>query len=363
MASDYLAEARQNRALLTRIAQALQRLAPDQPPLTERVTEVQETVHGKLTALRTALTALDALKSRDRTGANPTLADQYNVHYETIEAVATYCAVELTPALERLRRDFDGRPEAEALDRILQDVQAARAADVHSESRREERDAPDAAWAPRAQTGREAVEAELEEPAVVAVSPLLLGQLQAHQERLGDYIQGYISCQALSARCDEARTAFEEARARGLRPTDWERVRRFVNEMRGMVTGLGPAFKGDEDDFREPVGSLDSAVRDARSVVRAAMSGPPKGAPDEMAEALARHLADIRNALDEIGTLCPPKADKTLGELRDVINQIFGQIEKARHARQRFTERAGDVPAKIWPQVSARTERTAGKGA
>lgn len=246
---------------------------------------------------------------------------------------------------------------------MLQDVQAARAADVQTESRREERGSPDAARSPTAQTGREAPEAELDEPAVVAVSPMLLGQLQAHQERLGDYIQGYIGCQALSARCDEARTAFEEARARGLRPTDWERVRKFLNEMLGMVTGLGPAFKGDEDDFREPVRSLDSAVRDARNVVRAAMSGPPKGAPDEIVEALARHLADIRNALDEIATLCPPKADKTLGELRDVINQIFGQIEKQRHARQRFTERAGDVPAKIWRQVSARTDRTAGKGA
>lgn len=99
MASDYLEEARQNRALLTRLAQALQRLTPDQPPI-EKVTEVQETVNGKLTALRAALTALDGLKSRDRTGANPALADQYNVHYDTIAAVNNYCDVELTLALE-----------------------------------------------------------------------------------------------------------------------------------------------------------------------------------------------------------------------------------------------------------------------
>ena len=349
--------------MLTRLGQVLHSLEPDESVLNEKVVELQKAIDEKLTALRTALTALDELKTRDRTGRSPYLQDEYTVHIETIETVGTYCAVELMPALERLRRVFNGRPEAEKLDKMLQEVLEARdPADLRAESRREERGPTGTSSAQISRTKREVTDAEPEEPVAVAVSPILLDHLQAHQERLGDYIQGYIRCQALSARCDEARSIFEEARAKGLKTTDWERVRKFLNDMLGMVTGLGPAFRGDVPDFKEPVTSMDNAVRDARGVVRTATGVPAQGDPDEMAGALTRHLIDMRNALDDIATVCPPKADKTLGELRDVINQIFGQIERQREARQRSTERTGDSASKFRQQVLAKTDSIVGKG-
>jgi hypothetical protein len=315
----------------------------------ESVTQLLVTVENQLAKLRIALTAFAELRVRDKTGSDPNLQSQYRAHIKDIEEVGIYCALELTGALDQLRKRLDGTTTADTVDQMMERMAEAPSAFNVRESLREERSAKDVSEA-QFSNKRETMETR-QDAAVVAVTPALLERLQANQERLGEYIQGYFSCQELNARCQRAQSDLYDAQNRGLKISDVDSVRRFLNDMFGMVTGLGPSFTEDSE-FADSLKTLDRAVRDARGAVRAV-------AQENLSEGvrlLIQYLNEMRDALDDIATLCPRKANTNLGYLRDGINQILGQIERQREARQSASDLA--AATKTGRQPFSTTEST-----
>jgi hypothetical protein len=358
---EHLRQADRNIELLTEFAIMLRKFPGEQETWRESQADLLEAISSNLAELRTARAGYEALRSRD-TYNNPLNQGVYSTYIQITEQVGTFCTVELVSDVERLRGACGVHPLAAELERLLQRARMPEPLDWRlGENRIGERDAGTSGTTD-SQTERKATDEQPGSGAGVKVSEALLENLRIHQVRLADHIQGYIRCQEMDPRLQEAASNFDEARERGLRPKDWESARRFVNDVLAMVKGLGPAFKDEADgELTESFSGLGIAVTTAMSAVRgiAGQAGTP-----EKAGELAGYLADMRNALESLTNLCLAKANGTLGELRDVINQIVGQMEMQRSARQRLSEPTDKQVTKTWRQTTtAMSDSTVRKGA
>jgi hypothetical protein len=341
MALDILGDAGRDKSLLKRLSRFLHYLPRDQIDLVDRIEELERTIDARLMELSAALLSLEDLESRARKAPSQGYQEERRALHERIAEVQLFCSSALVPTLRPLAPALGQRPEAAMLEALLREAEAPVTGEHQAESRRQERNPVEGPAVHAARSERELTHERVGQPVGVTVSSTLLEQLQSHQERLQDYVQGYIRSQRFSGRCDDARETFEVARAQGLRSGDWERGRKFLTEVFGVTNELGPGFRDDQADFQVPFTTLESAVREARLLVKKAAGLALVDAGAEPA-ALVRHLADMRDSLDEIAAICATKAEDTLGELRDIINQIFGEIGRQREARRHASDRAGE---------------------
>jgi hypothetical protein len=358
---EHLRQADRNIELLTEFAIMLRKYPGEQEAWRESQLELLEAISTNLSQLRTARTGYLELRSRDIDN-DPSFQGRYRTFIQITEQVGTFCTVELVSDVERLHGACGSHPLAAELERLLQRARMPESLDWRvGENRREERAAGISGVAD-SRTERKPTDEDPGSGAGVKVSEALLENLRIHQVRLADHIQGYIRCQEMEPRLQEAASNFDEARERGLRPKDWESTRRFVNDVLAMVKGLSPAFKDEEDtEVRESFSALGTAVTNATAAVRgvAGQAGTP-----EKAGELAGHLGDMRYALESLTNLCLAKANGTLGDLRDVINQIVGQMEMQRSVRQRLSEPTDKQAGKTWRQTAtAMSDSTVRKGA
>jgi hypothetical protein len=345
MALDILGNAGRDKKLLKRLSKFLHDLPRDQLDLVDQISELERAIDVQLRDLSAALLSLQDLESRARKTPSQVAPNERPALHERITEVQIFCSSQLAPTLRplALALALGQRPEAAILEALLReaDAEAPVTAEHQAETWRQERSHVEVPATRVARSERELSHESREQPLAVPVSSTLVEQLRSYQQRLQHYVQGYIRCQRFSGRCDDARETLEHARAQGLRTGDWERARKFLNEMFGMINEFSPDFRDDQADFQVPFTTLEAAVREARLLVKKTAGLALVDASAEPA-ALVSHLTDMRDALDEIAAICATSAEETLGELRDIINQIFGEIGRQRDARRHATDHAGE---------------------
>jgi hypothetical protein len=318
---------------------------------------VKGLIEEQLTELKSAHTSLLDLESREQMGRGAISPQERQTLFRRITNVQVFCTSQLVSAVRPLTRDLAQPSDVATLEKLLQEAETPTTGDHAVEHRGQERIPAGTSMPQVARSEREIFYQEAEPSLAVAVSSTLLEGLKSHPQRLEGYIKGYMLCQELSGRCDATREAFERARTQGIRQDDWERVWKSLNEMSGKVNELGPRLRGDVAEFQELVETVETAVKEARLLVKNATELELLDPSAEPAM-LVRHLKKMRYAVDEMAGLCPSRAEATLGELRDVISQIFGEIGRQREAQQgrrAVSDRAAGHTVKIPTQAPAGT--------
>lgn len=181
---------------------------------------------------------------------------------------------------------------------------------------------------------------------VVSVPKEFLDELRAHQDRLNNYVQGYIAGRDQSVRCEKIRARLELGRRRRdkLPAYDyWADIRDWLDNVSPLSLALPEGLHtvvGDE------MNAFDSALEAAKQQVGTAILASPNvdlvALMDRAYEAVTTMLASA----DRVAQKCKRNTDTVLREVRSCIVRIFAHIDAQRREAMRESDRnpATSVP-------------------